>query len=638
MNWKNLTVGKKIASGFSIILLLSGTVGGLSYMGVGRIVANANQVINGNKLDGILAQKEVDHLNWVGKVNAVLTDENFTRLAVETDDHRCGFGKWLYGKERQAAEKLVPSLSPLFKSIEEPHRRLHESAAAIGREYKHADPKLPLILLEREIDHLNWANQIQNAFLNKQDKLEVQTDAALCALGKWMHSKAGRNVYQNGSDEFKSIWDQMKEIHADLHHSAETIAQFLPSSPEKARALFESRTKPLLTKTIHYLRGLQQKSKDDLIGMQKANKIYAQTTLPALRHVQTLLAQIRREARSHIMTDETMLSAARGTQRNVTVVSTAVILAGIVLAFLIAGGIVTVLRNISDQMEESAGQVSSSSGQISSASQSLAEGASEQAATIEETSSALAQMSAMTRQNADNAAQADSLMSQTNQVVGEANGSMQKLTLSMEEISKASEETSKIIKTIDEIAFQTNLLALNAAVEAARAGEAGAGFAVVADEVRNLAMRAADAAKNTAQLIQGTVKRVDDGARLVGQTNTAFSKVAEDVAKVSRLVNEINTASNDQAQGITQVNQAVSEMDQVTQQNAASAEESASAAEEMNAQALQMKRIVDHLMVLVGGCHGEQNSLIKQASIQRSYSSGNPTGHRSDRSSGVAAI
>jgi methyl-accepting chemotaxis protein len=246
-------------------------------------------------------------------------------------------------------------------------------------------------------------------------------------------------------------------------------------------------------------------------------------------------------------------------------------------------------------------QVASAAGQISSTSQHLAEGASEQAASIQETSSSLEEMSSITRQNADNARQADILMQKTRHVVAQAKDSMAQMNRSMEEIVQASEDTSKIVKTIDEIAFQTNLLALNAAVEAARAGEIGAGFAVVADEVRNLAMRAADAARNTDSLIEETVKKVRAGSGLMSATDNTFSQVSESTAKVAELVSEIAAASGEQAQGIEHVNKAVAEMDKVVQQNAANAEESASASEQMNAQAETMKAMVTELAALVGG-------------------------------------
>ncbi|MFA6497840.1 MAG: methyl-accepting chemotaxis protein [Desulfurivibrionaceae bacterium] len=255
-------------------------------------------------------------------------------------------------------------------------------------------------------------------------------------------------------------------------------------------------------------------------------------------------------------------------------------------------------------LEDCAAQVTSASGQLSGAAHQLAEGASEEAASLEETSASLEEVSTMARRNADNAAECNSLMREVNTVMGKANQSMAAQTVAMGEISKASEQTSKIIKTIDEIAFQTNLLALNAAVEAARAGEAGAGFAVVADEVRNLAMRAAEAAHNTANLIEGTVKKVKEGEDLLVRTNEDFCEVAEVAAKVGSLVDEIAIASGEQTTGLDQVNKAISEIDRVTQQTASSSEEAASASEELSAQAEYMKKYVDDLDHLVSGGGG----------------------------------
>lgn len=294
------------------------------------------------------------------------------------------------------------------------------------------------------------------------------------------------------------------------------------------------------------------------------------------------------------------------TIRNSTVVVAVIFLVvGIVAIYFLTVSISRPILRISKGLMEGADQVATAAEEVSSSSQSLAEGASEQAASIEETSSALEELASMTRQNAANADQSASLMQHTLHSVDNAHKAMSQIGQAMTEIARASDETQKIIKTIDEIAFQTNLLALNAAVEAARAGEAGAGFAVVADEVRSLAMRAAEAAKNTASLIEQTTNRVREGVQVVEKATQTFAEVKESTSKVGELIREVSEASKEQTEGIDQINKAVAELDKVVQKNAATAEEAAAAAEELNAQAFQMRDYVSQLMLIVGARRNE---------------------------------
>ena len=276
-------------------------------------------------------------------------------------------------------------------------------------------------------------------------------------------------------------------------------------------------------------------------------------------------------------------------------------IAAFFLVFFIQRSITVPMGKIGNALGGGAAEVAAASCHLSSSSQGLADGSSEQAASLEETSSAMEEMSAMTKRNAESAGQAKSLADRAGASVEKSNASMRSLVTSMAEISSMGEETGKIVKTIDEIAFQTNLLALNAAVEAARAGEAGAGFAVVADEVRNLAQRAAGAAKNTSELIEGTIKKIKDGTVLVEKTNADFGEVASAVTKVTELVAEISAASSEQSRGIDEVSTAIGQMDKVTQGNAAKAEEIASASEELSAQALAIEEVVRSLQSLVKG-------------------------------------
>ncbi len=249
------------------------------------------------------------------------------------------------------------------------------------------------------------------------------------------------------------------------------------------------------------------------------------------------------------------------------------------------------------QVAAAAEQVSSASEEISSGSQSLAQSTSEQASTLEQVSSSLQEMSSMTQQNTSNSHEAKSLSDAARQFSDKGMDSMRRLSEAMDRIKASSDQTAKIVKTIDEIAFQTNLLALNAAVEAARAGDAGKGFAVVAEEVRNLAMRSAEAAKDTAQLIEESVGNAEGGVALNQEVMGNLEEISAQVGKVSEVMAEISAASEQQSQGIEQITTAVEQMNQVTQQSAANAEESSSAAEELSGQSEEMRSLVGRFRI-----------------------------------------
>ena len=223
-HWKDLKIGKKIGIGFGVVLLLLVGVGLLAILGLGSVITDAEEVIYGNELNAEMIQKEVDHLHWVGKVNTLLTDKEVTKLEIETDDHQCSFGKWLYSDSRKEAEAMIPGLAAVLKNIEEPHRHLHESAIHIDEVFVQADAELPGILATPQVDHLKWAEKIRDCFLTNSDSLKVQTDPTQCGLGKWLNSDQAKAAYASGTAEFKKTWDEMVESHSKLHKTAIEIS------------------------------------------------------------------------------------------------------------------------------------------------------------------------------------------------------------------------------------------------------------------------------------------------------------------------------------------------------------------------------------------------------------------------------
>jgi methyl-accepting chemotaxis protein len=310
------------------------------------------------------------------------------------------------------------------------------------------------------------------------------------------------------------------------------------------------------------------------------------------------------EQYSKDLREQLALAEARSAQQrwfSLAVFAGTLIVAGIIVNLTIRRSITSVLRSAVEELTSAAASTAAAASEISTSSHSLAQGASEQAASLQEVTSSGEQISSMTHRNADHSRSAAEKMDLASRQVAEANVRLAEMMSSMNDINASSDKVSKIIRTIDEIAFQTNILALNAAVEAARAGEAGMGFAVVADEVRNLAQRCAEAARNTAALIEDSIDRTRNGKAKLDQVAETMQSVTGTSSEVKVLVDEIRGASEEQSRGMQQVSTALGQMDNITQRNAASAEESASSAEELSTQSQAMEAIIARLAAMVEG-------------------------------------
>lgn len=283
------------------------------------------------------------------------------------------------------------------------------------------------------------------------------------------------------------------------------------------------------------------------------------------------------------------------------VLSVTAIVAYMTAGWLISRSIVMPINGILEIIADNSKKSRQASDNTFTAGKFLADTATRQASAIEETSASAEQISATIRKNADNAAEAEHIVKEVRQIIQRVGVSMADMSVSIKDISETGRQTQGIIKIIDNIAFQTNMLSLNAAVEAARAGEAGSGFAVVANEVRNLAVRAAQAAKDTGSLIETVIRKINEGAELAEKNSADFSQAMDITGKAGKIVSEIASSSAEQAQGAEQISNAMSELEKTTQDNTANAEQFVSIAKEMLNQSGQTENLVSQLIAVVQG-------------------------------------
>jgi len=421
--------------------------------------------------------------------------------------------------------------------------------------------------------------------------------AATRAATMTIRGDVWRHISEAGASKKAEMERSIEESKATLSKALQEYEPTITTAED--RALFE-KLKPALQRYLDALPGVLALSRAG--KSEEASNKYDAEALDALNAAKELLGAEIQLNRSNGEKDAAESQQTYGRTLwllVITLVSCA--LAGAGAAFAVIRNLNRDLRQIAGEMGDGAEQVAAAASQVSSSSQSLAQGSSEQAASIEQTSASSEEINSMSRKNAENSKIAADNMVEAAQRIEEANRNLEQMVTSMNEINASSDKISKIIKVIDEIAFQTNILALNAAVEAARAGEAGMGFAVVADEVRNLAQRCAQAAKDTAGLIEESISKSNDGKTKLDQVATAVGSITDSATKVKTLVDEVRLGSEEQARGIEQVAKAITQMEKVTQTTAANAEESASASEELSAQSDTLRAIVARLNGLVGG-------------------------------------
>lgn len=595
MKLSSLTIGRKITSGFTFILVLLVVVAAIAYFAMARSGASMAEFSKSTGETNSVTKLEASILNLRMSINEFLlsgSDESQANFEVAdkavdsavTDALRDLKDRPALAQDLNDAVKLLTEYDAAFRRIVDLfHERQKEVSTTLEpRSAAITEALKGMLVAARQSGDQSASYKTSSALQNFFE--------GIASVNSFLLTRDQAHVTKT-RDSFSAMQKQLATIEKEMKE-AETLDASL-ADPAKMKLL-----KQLQENSTAYLAGFEH-----VVAVSDARSAVVKDGLDRLAPLfSQKIASVRSALRQ--LQDSLDADARAAQQKNqwlVLSLSMVGVAFGLVVAFLIIRNVNGPIRALTARLTGGAEHTALASGQVTSASQSMADGSSRQASALEESSASLEEMAGMTRKNAENAQSAKALANQTRVAADAGSVDMKEMKIAMSAIQASSVEVSKIIKTIDEIAFQTNLLALNAAVEAARAGEAGLGFAVVAEEVRSLAQRSVQAARETAQKISDSTAKSEQGAKISDKVAKSLDEITAKARQVDELIAEIAVASQEQSQGIDQVSRAVSDMDRVTQANAATAEETSAAAAELDNQTAQLKSIIRELIQMVNG-------------------------------------
>jgi len=645
MNWKNMKIGMKLSMGFGIVLVLLLAISGYSYLGFSKVDHLVHEAVELGEGNEFMLEKQIDHLNWVNKLSDLIFKDSVTSVQLETDDHKCGFGKWLYGEDVKKLTAKDEGLASLLDEIKAPHRQLHESATNIMNTYVSFDPELEVLLADRWIDHLAWVKNLGNSMLTSE-AFKGGLDPTQCRFGKWFHS------YQAEDPQFGDLLKKWEAPHAQLHESAQRIVEAMKKGDlEAARTIYHKDTLPALEKVASAYKETVGWIDQSVEKQKAAREIFHSDTLTALDGTKTLLQKVREHFKINSgKSVEQLGGGIDNTILYVIVLSLVAVLIGISASLLITraiarpikqgvdfarqmadgdftqtldidqedeigvlaealnnmvtnlgrmfkeltGGVETLssssteLSAISQQMSAGAEQTSGKSNTVATASEEMSSNMNTVAAAVEQAAantnmiaSAAEQMAATIKEIAQNSEKARSI---TGGAVSQAKNSASRVG----ELGQGAKEISKVTETITEISEQTNLLALNATIEAARAGEAGKGFAVVANEIKELAKQTADATGEIKSRIEGIQNSIEGTITDIEEVPKVINEVNEIVSTIATAVEEQSVTTREIAENVAQASKGIQEVTENVTQSTSVAGDIAKDISEVNQAANEM--------------------------------------------------